>query len=46
MESSYIDGLYFTLNGTVYRHGDTIPITDVGDSFLDGDVNRDDPGLS
>ena len=23
-------GLYFTLNGTVYLPGDTIPITDIG----------------
>ncbi len=40
-------GLYFTLNGTVYLPGDTIPITDVGDSYPPGDLtNPVDPGPS
>ncbi len=40
-------GLYFTLSGTVYLPGDTIIITDVGDSFPPGSVvNQDDPGPS
>ncbi len=38
-------GLYFTLSGTVYLHGDTIPITDVGDGFPGAD-NPPDPGPS
>ncbi len=41
------DGLYFTLSGTVYLPGATIPITDVGDSYLPGSgANQDDPGPS
>ncbi len=32
-----VPGLYFTLSGTVYQSGDTIPITGVGDSFLPDD---------
>ncbi len=40
-------GLYFTLSGTVYLPGDTIPITDVGDSYPPGITkNQDDPGPS
>ncbi len=39
------DGLYFTLNGTVYLSGATIPITDVGDGFP-GTINPPDPGPS
>ncbi len=31
------NGLYFSLNGTIYLPGDTILITDVGDSFPPGD---------
>ena len=35
------------MNGTIYLPGDTIPITDVGTSFLFGDFyNRVDPGSS
>ncbi len=35
------------MSGTVYLPGDTIPITDVGDSYLPGSgVNQDDPGPS
>ncbi len=35
------------MNGTVYLPGATIPITDVGDSYVpDNWVNQDDPGLS
>ncbi len=35
------------MSGTVYLPGDTIPITDVGDSYPPGDgANPDDPGLS
>ncbi len=34
-------------NSTEYLAGDTLPITDVGDSFLhDNSVKQDDPGLS
>ncbi len=44
---SLVLGLYFTLNGTVYLPGDTIPITDVGDSFLPGySYNKVDSGPS
>ena len=39
-------GLYFNLNGTIYLPGDTIPITDVGDSFLGDITNQVDPGPS
>ncbi len=40
-------GLYFTLSGTVYLPGATIPITNVGDSYLpDNGANQVDPGLS
>ena len=40
-------GLYFTLSGTVYLPGDTIPITDVGDSYPpDEQTNQVDPGPS
>ncbi len=42
-----VPGLYFTLSGTVYQSGDTIPITGVGDSFLPDDfINQVDPGPS
>ncbi len=35
------------MSGTVYLPGDTIPITDVGDSYLNGDqTNQVDPGPS
>ncbi len=35
------------MSGTVYLPGDTIPITDVGDSYLPGSgTNQDDPGPS
>ncbi len=35
------------MRGTVYLSGATIPITDVGDSYLPGSgVNQDDPGPS
>ncbi len=35
------------MSGTVYLPGDTIPITDVGDSYHPGiDMNQDDPGPS
>ncbi len=45
-----VSGLYFTLRSTVYLPGDTINITDVGDSFLTLTeclhVNLFDPGSS
>ncbi len=35
------------MSGTVYLPGDTIPITDVGNSYLSGSgTNQDDPGPS
>ncbi len=34
------------MSGTVYLHGDTIPITDVGDGFPDVSMNPPDPGPS
>ncbi len=39
-------GLYFNLNGTIYLSGNTISITDVGDSFLNETIKPDDPGPS
>ena len=36
-----MSGLYFTLNGTVYQSGDTVLITDIGDSETDPDSEAD-----
>ncbi len=44
---NYVGGLYFIFNSTEYLAGDTLPITDVGDSFLPkNNTKQVDPGLS
>ncbi len=34
------------MSGTIYRPGENIPITDVGDSFFNETIKPDDPGPS
>ncbi len=44
---NYVGGLYFIFNSTEYLAGDTLPITDVGDSFLPNNKTKQvDPGPS
>ncbi len=44
---NYVGGLYFIFNSTEYLAGDTLPITNVGDSFLpNNNTKQVDPGLS
>ncbi len=44
---NYVGGLYFIFNSTEYLAGDTLPIMDVGDSFLSNNKTKQvDPGLS
>ena len=44
---NYVGGLYFIFNSTEYLAGDTLLITDVGDSFLpNNNTKQVDPGLS